>query len=312
VKRHALDETDIDILRILFNDCRTSYRSIGLSVELSTNAVKARVKRLFSTGVIQDFSIMINPAAFGDPKLCHLTIKDSKTLKETMNRLKLLGELVMKLDCIGGISVIVVAIRKQEQEEKIQLLSEALKPAIVQNCFVGQSHPTTLKLRETDFKILKCLISNPRMEISEIARRISASSKTVSSKLEKMKENKMLHFIVKTDPASMQGYVRLIMIIRMERKGSQKSIRHIQEELEKNFVMAFPIIIQEDVTTWQLVAQNIFEIDPVLKKIELLGGVKGADVYIFFRMELYMDWMLREIDSNVSVAKRVWEKSFLR
>jgi Lrp/AsnC family transcriptional regulator for asnA, asnC and gidA len=301
VKPHALDETDIDILRILFNDCRTSYRSIGHSVELSTNAVKARIKRLFSTGVIQDFSTMINPAAFGDPKLCHLTIKDSKTLKETMNRLKLLGEPVMKLYCIGGISVIVVAIRKQEQE-KIQLLSETLKPAIVQNCFVGQSPPTTQKLRETDFKILKCLISNPKMEISEIARRISVSSKTVSSRLEKMKENKMLHFIVKTGPASMQGYVRFIMIIRMERKGSQKSIRQIQEELEKNFVIAFPIIIQEDVETWQLVAQNIFEIDPVLKKIELLGGVRGADVYIPFRTELYMDWMLREIDSNVSVA----------
>jgi DNA-binding Lrp family transcriptional regulator len=301
VKRHALDETDIDILRILFNDCRTSYRSIGLSVKLSTNAVKARIKRLFPTGVIQDFSIMINPAAFGDHKLCHLAIKDSKTLKETMNRLRLLGEPVMKLDCIGGISVIVVAIRKQEQE-KIQLLSEALKPAIVQNCFVGHSHPTTQKLRKTDFKILKCLLSNPRMEISEIARRISVSSKTVSSRLEKMKENKILHFIVKTDPASMQGYVRFIMIIRMERKGSHKSIRQIQEELEENFVIAFPIIIQEDVTTWQLVAQNIFEIDPVLKKMELLEGVKGADVYIYFRMELYIDWMLREIDSNISVA----------
>ena len=301
MKRHALDETDIDILRILFKDCRTSYRSIGLSVELSTNTVKARVKRLFSTSVIQDFSTMINPAAFGDPKLCHLTIKDSKSLKETMNRLKLLGEPVMKLDCIGGISVIVVAIRKQEQQ-KIQLLSEALKPAIVQNCFVGQSHPTTQKLRETEFKILKCLISNPRMEISEIARRISVSSKTISNRLEKMKENKMLHFIVRTGPASMQGYVRFIMIILIERKGSQKSIRQIQEELEKDFVIAFPIIIQEGVTTWQLVAQNIFEVDPVLKKIELLGGVTGADVYIPFRMEFYIDRVLREIDSKVSVA----------
>jgi DNA-binding Lrp family transcriptional regulator len=272
VKRHALDETDIEILRILFKDCRTSYRSIGRSVKLSTNAVKTRVKRLLSTGVIQGFSTMINPAVFGDPKLCHLTIKDSKPSKEILNRLELIGEPVMKLDCIGGIFVFVVAIIRKQQE-KTHLLSEGLRPTIVQNCFVGQSHPTTHKLRETDFKILKCLISNPRMEISEMARRISVSSKTVSSRLEKMKESKMLHFIVRTDPASMQGYVRFIMIIRMERKGSQNSIRQIQEELEKSFVIAFPIIIQEDVTTWQLVAQNIFEIDPVMKKIELLGGV---------------------------------------
>jgi Lrp/AsnC family transcriptional regulator for asnA, asnC and gidA len=302
VQTHRLDETDIDILRILFNDCRTSYRSIGLSVGLSTNAVKARIKRMLSTGVIQDFSTVINPAAFRYSKLCHLTVRDSKTLRETLNRLKLLGEPVMKLDCIGGISVIVLAIREQE-EEKIQLLSETLKPAIVQKCFVGQSTHTRQKLRETDFKILECLIFNPRVEISEIARRISVSSKTVSSRLEKMKENKMLHFIVRTDPASMQGYIRFAMFIRMERKGSQKLIRQIQEELEKSFVIAFPMIIQEDVTSWQLVARNIFEIDPVLKKIELLEGVTGADVYIPFRREHYTDWMLREIDSRIRVKE---------
>lgn len=48
-------------------------------------------------------------------------------------------------------------------------------------------------------------------------------------------------------------------------------------------------------------AKNLFEIDPVLKKIELLEGT-GADVYIPFRMEFYIDWMLREIDCKVSVA----------
>src|SRR5207249_6213600 len=144
------------------------------------------------------------------------------TFGETLNSLKLLGEPVMKLDCIGGISVIVVALREQE-EEKIQLIIERLKPAIVQNCFVGRYFYTKQQLRETDYNMLKCLISNPRMEISEIARRISVSSKTVSSRLKKMREDKMLHFIVRTGPESMQGYVRFVMFVRMERKGSQKS-----------------------------------------------------------------------------------------
>jgi DNA-binding Lrp family transcriptional regulator len=222
-----------------------------------------------------------------------------------MNRLKLMGEPVMKLDCIVGISVIVVviaAIRTEEQGDKIHLLSEVLNPAIVQTCFVGHSyHPTAQKLRETDFKILKCLISNPRMDISEIARRISVSSKTVSSKLEKMKENKMLHFIVMTGSESMQGYIRFIMVARVDRKGSQKSIRQIQEELEKSFVIAFPILIQEELTTWQLVDQNIFEIDSVLKKIELLGEVTGAYFYILSKMDFYRDWIEREIDSKLSL-----------
>jgi hypothetical protein len=63
------------------------------------------------------------------------------------------------------------------------------------------------------------------------------------------------------------------------------------------------MIIQEHVTIWQLVARSIFEIDSGLKKIELLVGVKGADVYIPIRMEHYTDWMLREIDSRIRRSK---------
>ena len=119
-----------------------------------------------------------------------------------------------------------------------------------------------------------------------------------------MKENKiLLHFIVWTDPTRMQGYVRFVRLIRMDRKGSQKSIRHIQEELAKDFVITFPMIIREDVTAWQLVARNIFEVDSALKKIKSLEGVEAANVCIPFRVEHYTDWVLREIDSRIRRSK---------
>jgi DNA-binding MarR family transcriptional regulator len=38
----------------------------------------------------------------------------------------------------------------------------------------------------TDFKIMRCLLDNPRMEILDIAEKISMSSKTVARRLDKM------------------------------------------------------------------------------------------------------------------------------
>jgi DNA-binding Lrp family transcriptional regulator len=302
MQNYVLDSTDIEILRILIRDCRTSYTSIGLSIGMSTNAIKTRVARLVSQGIIQRFMTFIDHAIFGYSKVCYLTIRDIRTVEKALNHLKLLGEVVLEVNCIAGISLVGIAIRKEE-EEKIQLLVEALKPALIQNMVIGHSYPVRLELLHSDFKIMKCLISDARMEISEIAKRVSTTPKTVSSRLAKMKESRILNFIVTTNPLNMKGYIRFGMIIRLDRRRRddyQKSIRRLQEELEARFVIVVPINLQEDVTNFQLFARSIFEIDPALKKIESLNGVRGADVFIPYSGKVHQDWILREIDNRVN------------
>jgi len=271
---------------------------------LSTNAVKTRINRLISNGIIREFVTSINIAVFGYSKVCHLTVRDGKSKEETLSRIKLFGRLLFEMDCVGGLSIFGIAIKKDE-EEKIQLLPEAIKPAFVHNCVLGQYSSVGNELKETDYKIIKCLMSNPRMEIFEIARRISVSSKTVSGRLARLKEKRMLKFFVSTDPEKMQGYVRFGMIIKLERKTHHKSIRQIQEVLDKNFDIAFPIITQEDMISCQLVARSLFEIDPALKKIESLEGVKGAEVFIPSRIKFHQDWIQREIDHRASSMERI-------
>ena len=222
LKGYILDKKDIDILRVLIRDSRSSYRQIGLSIGLSTNAAKARISRLISSGVIRQFFTSINVAAFGYSKLCYLFIRNSKSIDETLSRIKLLGQMVLEVEGIGGISLIAIAIRKYD-EVKIELLTEALKPALIQNLFVGQSSPLKLRLRKTDFRILKCLLSDPRMEISEIAKRISVSSKTAGDRLAKLKENRIVMFNVATDPVNMKGYIRCGMLVRLDTNASQKN-----------------------------------------------------------------------------------------
>lgn len=179
------------------------------------------------------------------------------------------------------------------------MLTEALKPTLIQNLFVGQSPPLKLKLTRTDFRIMKCLLSDPRMEISDIARQISVSSKTVGHRLARIKENRIVMFNVGTDPVKMKGYIRFGMLVRLNAKASQKTIRHIQEVLDDHFVIALPMIHQEDVMNFQLVVSSIFKIDPALEKVESLDGVKNAEVFIPQKARMHQDWIIREIDERV-------------
>lgn len=61
----ALDPIDAAILRELGRDARASFARIGAAVNLSAPAVKRRVDRLRRRGVIDGFTVRLDPAALG-------------------------------------------------------------------------------------------------------------------------------------------------------------------------------------------------------------------------------------------------------
>ena len=60
-----MNETDGEILKILREDGRISWRDLGAAVGLSANAASDRVRRLRSAGVITGFTALIDPGAGG-------------------------------------------------------------------------------------------------------------------------------------------------------------------------------------------------------------------------------------------------------
>jgi Lrp/AsnC family leucine-responsive transcriptional regulator len=60
-----MDATDSEILRLLREDARLSWRDLGAAVGLSANAAAERVRRLRAAGVITGFAALVDPAAGG-------------------------------------------------------------------------------------------------------------------------------------------------------------------------------------------------------------------------------------------------------
>jgi DNA-binding Lrp family transcriptional regulator len=60
-----LDDVDQRIIALLQQDARASYAEIGAIVSLSAPAVKRRVDRLRSAGVIRGYTAVIDPGAVG-------------------------------------------------------------------------------------------------------------------------------------------------------------------------------------------------------------------------------------------------------
>jgi len=71
-KDNTVDELDLSILRLLRENARLSYRSIGKTLNMSTGTISQRIRKLVNTGVIKKFTTIIDSASVG--KNCTLLV----------------------------------------------------------------------------------------------------------------------------------------------------------------------------------------------------------------------------------------------
>ncbi len=69
-----MDRQDRQILNILQEDGRRSYSEIGNSVGLSTTAIKDRIDKLISHGVLKNFSCVVSEKAIGYGVIAYILV----------------------------------------------------------------------------------------------------------------------------------------------------------------------------------------------------------------------------------------------
>jgi DNA-binding Lrp family transcriptional regulator len=298
----VLDKIDLKIINSLTGDCRTPYRNIAERVGITPNAVKARVNKMISHGIIQNFVVRINPVIFGYEKECILTVRHYyKSMKEEpdiVEKLKLLGDVYVYAKQLGGDSIFVLAI-KPGAEDKIVLMIDLLKPAIVDSKFVDYK-PTSIRITISDFKIIKCLLSNARMEIADIAKDASISSKTVARRIDKMREGRILEFSILRDMSSMQlvGFIEFAVVININKSFYQYILKRIYRELQEHVVI-IPNENQSEVIFAVFFCANIPTVDSILTKIKSYDGVERAELFITTKLVYYYEWLKKEIDKSL-------------
>jgi DNA-binding Lrp family transcriptional regulator len=302
-QRQSLDETDLKIISILSKDCRESFMSIGSSVGLTSKSVKARVDAMISTGVIEKFIVKVSPAALGYGLGCMLIVREHAAhTDDIIRRLNLLGDVSIHSRCMGGVSTFCLAI-KEGHEDKLELLRDSLKPAIVHFMFTSPSYYSGIKheLSETDLRIIKCLLSNPRMESNAIAKKIAISARTVNRRLTRMKDNNILKFFIQCNPVSTLGYIQFVLVVNSADKSfNNQIVERIYGDLKDNILCQPPIIDPDNIITLILFSKDIFTADRILKEVESLTGVNRVELFILTDSNSYDEWELREIDRRLN------------
>jgi len=96
----SLDETDKSILRLLQPDGRISNAEIARRVGLSAPATHARVKRLEETGVVRQYSTLLDREAIGFDMVCFINVSLQLHQFDAIERFKeLVHDMPEVLEC---------------------------------------------------------------------------------------------------------------------------------------------------------------------------------------------------------------------
>lgn len=122
-----LDETDIQILKLLTENSRRQLQEIGEKVHLTGQAVRNRINRMERLGVIEGYTIRINSAKIGKEIAAFITVfmktTEHKGFKDYIRK----NSFICKADRISGEGCYLLKVNAANQQEIVDLLDEILQ-----------------------------------------------------------------------------------------------------------------------------------------------------------------------------------------
>ncbi|UCD00453.1 MAG: Lrp/AsnC family transcriptional regulator [Promethearchaeota archaeon] len=116
-KEKVLDEIDRNILRILQENARTSYREIQNTLGISIGTIHNRISKLKKNGVIEGYTLRLNNEKLGYKLTFLIRINcDGKFTEEILNEIKDIPEVCSVFHTTGEQSAALICRFKESED----------------------------------------------------------------------------------------------------------------------------------------------------------------------------------------------------
>ena len=286
------------ILAILTIDCRTPDRQIGKKVGLSGVSVKSRITKMVKSGVIQNFTMKIEPPSLGYG-IIYLTVPSDDEVG-IVKKLKLIGEPFFVVPCLGDIMACGIVVEK-DMEQKTELVKNLISNARIVLTLDAKESEFRADLTKTDFKILDQLLKNPREKIDSISKSTMLSTKTVTRTIEKFEKNPAIQFTIIYDPRKLEKFVAFAVLAMV-----QNDVKKIKKEIEDAFGDSFwqvPFTAKELLVLF-MYSDNIYNADVMRHRIKEIDGVAFTEVFFPKKITMPTNWIINSI-KNAALSQKL-------
>jgi len=286
------------ILAILTINCRTPDRQIGKKVGMSGVSVNSRVSKMVRSGVIQNFTMKVEPASLGYGVIYMTVPSDDED--GIVKKLKLVGEPFFVVPCLGDITACAIVVEK-DMEQKTELVKNLISNARIILTLDPKESEFRADLTKTDFKILDQLLKNPREKIDSISKSTKLSTKTITRTIEKFEKNPAIQFTIIYDPRKLEKFVAFAVLAMV-----QNDVKKIKTEIEDDFGDYFwqvPFTAKELLVLF-MYSDNIYNADVMRHKIKEIDGIIFTEVFFPKKITMPTNWISNSI-KNAALSQKL-------
>ncbi|MDF2856966.1 MAG: lrpC [Neobacillus sp.] len=122
-----LDNTDLEIIKLLKANCKMQFRDIGEVVHLTGQAVSNRISRMEDLGVIKGYSVLLDDKLLGKTITAYISIFMKTTNHRAFHVFLNDSEAVVEASRISGDGCYMVKIQVNSQEDLNYFLDSVLE-----------------------------------------------------------------------------------------------------------------------------------------------------------------------------------------
>lgn len=302
-----MDIIDKRILLALDANCRLSYQSLADILGMTANAARKRVERLIATHVIEEFVVILRPAVTGSDYLIAMVSTDGTEdenefmdlMAENPNVIQN-GQIVtsagrlyfVNCEYIGatGLQSLATFFRKLESVTNVEL----------HTILVQQGKD--FEIKKTHLRILKCLLEDARMSISEISERTQLTARRVSKTIQEMLDSNAFWFAVRWN-LSLGDNTEFYLQVRYDEAVAQK------DKIDEWLRTAYPLeywfsfsVALEPIIFAKFVTEHFRDAEQISQAVKSEPFSKSVDVLLSYPVKKYPRLGWRRIKEMIDEA----------
>ncbi|HYA57698.1 MAG TPA: AsnC family transcriptional regulator [Thermoplasmata archaeon] len=311
-------EIDIAILREMYRggavnlagvDPRLNATRIARSLKVGRARVAARLKWWREAGFLRKFDVWINPALLGwQGAWVPLRVGHHRVKPELIERLALVDGVVSGLEFLGEwLSVGVVAPDGASLNRRVRLLRHMPGVTEVDTAVPWVVTEPTRRLTPLDVRIVRALRHRPMATLSEIARTVGISTRTMTRRYSDLLDDRAVWFVPVFD---FRALTRPVVSLTLHvRPGTARE--DLSEQIRSRFPLTLDFTTSDvgpEMSPLDLVffvtlpsAAYLEELERLVGKAE---GVENVESYVMVRILDFPEWFDSHLESLVSPVGR--------
>ncbi len=266
---NRLDDLEIRIMKELTSplsfrwNIRESYASFAEKLGVDEETVRRRVKRARESGFLKGWKLFLNPHLIGfESTGLQIEIDDEERKLEVISKIGQVDGVVIVIDFHGtALRVVLYYHNEDDLERKIQQVSSICHNSKVVR-WVGGFPATDLKMKNTDWEIVRAFRKDPRRSPSAVADEVKISTRTVKRRLTLMTKNNSIFMLPEINYDKSIGVASDYLIVCPDDKKKSEVDKLLRGKLER---VIFSLTDVKGFSIFALMCTNISESEQLSK-----------------------------------------------